>query len=709
MRFNTPKHLVFHLFVVLQVIGFNILAQTPLDIYTTTTPSNADLYAYFPFNGNLNNLGSGGQTALNSGAIYTVGMCGQALNFDGIDDYVTVTPNHVFNSDYTITAWIKTNDTSSIMGIFSIREQCPNNYMGLSVVEWAFNNYAVTGLSNDLNKHQNCTGWSAGDRYQISPFSYGSNEYIFIALRVENNNTENRLVKMYVNCAEYSITQTMDFPSVPNFSNTINYITTIGATSSVPNQTNTFNGSIDELRVYDEALSGEEIQEIYRNCRPLELVVNNYQSCSEDSANIELQYSEPDVNYQLVDLTNNLNIGGPIAGSCGSIYFNTPNVSSPTQYVIEATHLISGNTIVLDTVISLSPGGSGIGFTDTLVYNLCEGDTLYLSNQVIYNSGLFTDTISVPNSCDSLLIYDVSILTSNLDLGEDTTLCEGNTLTLTPGGDFDQYLWQDGSIASSYAVNQPGVYTVTSTNQCGTFIDSIGISYINIPLDLGADTVICEGDTLVLDVFVNGADYVWQDASTSSIINVDSEGEYFVTISIGDCFNTDTLNINIINNNSFNLPESIEACEEEELLLSVPVNLDNLTWSTGESTSSIVIPESAVYWVVSNGGCGLFGDTVEVNLLDCDCDLFIPNTFTPDGNEFNNTFKVEQVCNFTSFNLKVFNRWGEIVWESSDPKVAWDGVYKGTVVANGTYVYRLEYDLPEREAVQIYGHINVLR
>ncbi|MDX1447336.1 LamG-like jellyroll fold domain-containing protein, partial [Lishizhenia sp.] len=646
-------------------------AQTPLDLFELTSPSISNLYGYFPFEGDLTNLGSGGQNATNNGATFTTGICGQALEFDGVDDYVLLSPNYMLNDDFTITAWIKTNDATNAMGIFSIRQQCASTYRGNSIVEWAFNNYAVSGLSNGLNIHQNCTSYSAGDRYTPPIFNYSNNDYLFLALKVENNNTENRTVKMFVNCTEYTTSQTLDYNTTVNFTSAISYITTIGATSSISPYINSFNGSIDEVRIYDAALSNDDINDVYRACRPLEIVVDRFTNCTSDSAVVELKHTEPNVSYQLVDTTNNVIVGSPITGSCNSIYFYTPTVNSLTQYIVEATHLISGNTIVLDTVINLIPGGSGIGFTDTLVYNLCEGDSLYLSNQVIYNSGLFTDTVSVPNSCDSLLIYNVSILTSNLDLGEDTTLCEGNTLTLTPGGNFDQYLWQDSSMTSTYVVNQPGVYTVTSTNQCGTFIDSIGISYINISLDLGADTVICEGDTLTLDVYVTGANYVWQDASTSSIINVDSEGEYFVTISIGDCFKTDTLNINIINNNSFNFPESIEACEEEELLLSVPVNLDNLTWSTGESTSSIVIPESAVYWVVSNGGCGLFGDTVEVNLVDCDCNLFIPNTFTPDGNEFNNTFKVEQVCNFTSFNFKVFNRWGEIVWESSDPKAAW--------------------------------------
>lgn len=678
MIFHAPKCLVFNLFLALHVIGVNVLAQTPLDIYTTTTPSTTNLYAYFPFDGNLNNLGAGGQTALNSGATFTSGMCGQALNFDGIDDYVTVTPNHVYDSDYTITAWIKTNDTSSTMGIFSIREQCPNNYMGFSIVEWAFNNYAVTGLSNELNKHQNCTGWSAGDRYQISPFFYGTNEYIFVALRVENNNTENRLVKMYVNCAEFSITQTLDFPTVPNFTNTINYITTIGATSSVPNHTNTFNGSIDELRVYDAALSGEEIQEIYRHCRPLELVVNNHQTCSGDSANIELQFSELDVNYQLVDLTNNVNIGGPIAGSCGSIYFNTPVVSNTTQFAIEATNLISGNSIQLDTLITLNPGGSGY-LVDTVTYSLCLGDTLVLNSQDVTNAGWYADTVVYTSGCDSIYHYNVSLVDTVFSLGADTIMCEGDVLILDPQLQGNQYVWQDGSSNPTFTVSQAGNYSVLIDHQCGQFTDQIQVDYQFIGVDLGANQSMCLGDTLVLDATVlnTTATYEWQDGTASEIYTVTQGGVYSVDVTVDNCIDMDTVTVNIINANSIDLGEDQTVCREDGLLLNIPNFLTNVQWSTGESTSFIEVNEEGTYWVISSGDCGVLGDTINISMENCYCDLFIPNSFTPDNNEQNNTFQVYHVCDFQSFELQIFNRWGQLIWKSNDPYAKWDGSYNG--------------------------------
>jgi gliding motility-associated-like protein len=91
--------------------------------------------------------------------------------------------------------------------------------------------------------------------------------------------------------------------------------------------------------------------------------------------------------------------------------------------------------------------------------------------------------------------------------------------------------------------------------------------------------------------------------------------------------------------------------------------------------------------------------------------LYAPNTFTPDGDEFNQQWGIfiEGVDIF-NFNLKIFNRWGQMIWESLDPSETWDGTYNGEIVQYGTYTWTIEAkDLVNDAKYNFNGHINVLR
>ncbi|MEZ4889890.1 MAG: gliding motility-associated C-terminal domain-containing protein [Crocinitomicaceae bacterium] len=68
--------------------------------------------------------------------------------------------------------------------------------------------------------------------------------------------------------------------------------------------------------------------------------------------------------------------------------------------------------------------------------------------------------------------------------------------------------------------------------------------------------------------------------------------------------------------------------------------------------------------------------------------LYVLNTFTPDGDEFNQNWRVyTEGIDLYNFSLTVYNRWGETVWQSNDASIAWDGTYKGQVVQEGTYTW----------------------
>ena len=91
--------------------------------------------------------------------------------------------------------------------------------------------------------------------------------------------------------------------------------------------------------------------------------------------------------------------------------------------------------------------------------------------------------------------------------------------------------------------------------------------------------------------------------------------------------------------------------------------------------------------------------------------IYAPNTFTPDGDEFNQNWRVymEGVDQY-DWELTIYNRWGEIIWESLDIDVPWDGIYNGQLLPDGTYTWTIRTrNILNDEKVQFQGHVNIIR
>lgn len=105
-------------------------------------------------------------------------------------------------------------------------------------------------------------------------------------------------------------------------------------------------------------------------------------------------------------------------------------------------------------------------------------------------------------------------------------------------------------------------------------------------------------------------------------------------------------------------------------------------------------------------------DTVTNNAIIEDVILFyVPNTFTPDGDEFNQSWKIQMKGgDLYGFNLKVFNRWGEVVWETNDSNTSWDGTYNGKPAKEGTYTWRASIKHRNDDGKEEYnGFVNIIR
>ena len=91
---------------------------------------------------------------------------------------------------------------------------------------------------------------------------------------------------------------------------------------------------------------------------------------------------------------------------------------------------------------------------------------------------------------------------------------------------------------------------------------------------------------------------------------------------------------------------------------------------------------------------------------------YVPNAFTPDNDDFNDIFQPVFTSGFDPFNYKllIFNRWGEVLFESNNANIGWDGTYGGKIVKEGTYVWKIEFrDKYTDERYQEMGHVTLLK
>jgi gliding motility-associated-like protein len=136
-------------------------------------------------------------------------------------------------------------------------------------------------------------------------------------------------------------------------------------------------------------------------------------------------------------------------------------------------------------------------------------------------------------------------------------------------------------------------------------------------------------------------------------------------------------------------------------------------WNTGATTSFLDVFHPGVYSVILtyNNTCNLF-DTIEVKGIEDDPPLFIPNSFTPNGDGLNDAFNpAGNYEKIVDFYMAIYNRWGQMIFETRDSTIGWDGFIKNEAAPLGVYVYKIDYRnycSPDKSIDEI-GHLVLLR
>ena len=394
-------------------------------------------------------------------------------------------------------------------------------------------------------------------------------------------------------------------------------------------------------------------------------------------------------------------------GSYGAYYFIDKIEIFPYKLTITGDSVIcSGNTATLKI-----KGDSIVKWADSLNPNI-----IIATDSMITITPLTTTTYVAFSNTDTAYYTVYVSNTPQVNIGNDTTLCTGQILTLKATNQNSTYLWQNYSTDSTYKVSQSGTYwlTVTTNNNCSAS-DTINVTYIPNPIvNLGSDTTICKGVSMNLNATTPNATYLWNNGSTDAIYNVTSSGTYWVKVSINSlCSTSDTIKVNEID-----VPPDFYLFSDTTLCFGTPINITipdgtyyNVLWYDGNNTEfTHLINQEGSYYVELLNQCDTIKKDFNIKYKDCGCYIYFPNAFTPNGDGLNDYFKPVLQCELIVYELYIYNKWGELLFEAKTSDAYWDGRYKNEYVPTGVYEWLFYYKGPyTRELQSKHGSVTVIR
>jgi len=395
-------------------------------------------------------------------------------------------------------------------------------------------------------------------------------------------------------------------------------------------------------------------------------------------------------------------------------------------------------------VVVLQPNVSGGLPNFNYLYTWSTGETTPSINHTANQ----TETISVivEDDCNStpvtatidvmVPIYDpIGLLSSN----DTSVLCPNTPISL-----FAQGLGGDGNYSYQWTANglsfgsgnskqvaplESSTYTVSVSDGCndstGNSIEVIVLTPL-LTISIDPEHIICSGDEAVLTVTPNGGlgnfTYLWtHSGETTQSVTVQPEHSTEYIVHVGDECATYT-----VSGKTFvkvTKPRAAFSVLSSDPMEGLPVSFRNNSsgatewiWNFGNGDISDEIVPNVIYspWgqyevqliAISEIGCT---DTMRRTIfIKPEFYFYAPNAFTPDNDRYNNEYRVS-VIGATQFHFLIYNRWGELIFESYDPEFSWDGRYGGEKVPDDVYIFKCQVEDKVGYRQEFQGMITVLK
>jgi len=250
---------------------------------------------------------------------------------------------------------------------------------------------------------------------------------------------------------------------------------------------------------------------------------------------------------------------------------------------------------------------------------------------------------------------------------------------------------------NSIITNVAGNYTVvlsyntpnTDGTTCSRSSTAQAITFTPPPtvtIQKTVNTTICDGQTISLKANYNGGTVQWSTGETTDQISVTQPGTYTATvISVAGCQATASMDIIFLPNPVFSVNDtSICTYKKQIITLTAPSGFAQYAWNgqTGGQTYQVSTPQTVSLTVTDANGCQA---TQQIKIADQCPNIYIPNTFTPNGDGVNDTWVIEGLD--ATATVKVFTRWGKEVYHSVGYSTSWNGEYNSKKLNSGVYYY----------------------
>lgn len=336
------------------------------------------------------------------------------------------------------------------------------------------------------------------------------------------------------------------------------------------------------------------------------------------------------------------------------------------------------------------------------------------SQRSFTQAGSYT-VVATLSGCETTESFDLSVTPlPEFDLGPPRAICSGESVVLQldlPGADV---LWSNGKTTNQITVTTAGTYSATVTvNNC-SFTDNVVVSVLPNPvISLSGPEVICAGETAVISASQGNYSYIWNDGSTQNTISINKSGEYSVMATdLGTgCMGNASIHVSMLPKPGVNLPPTLVLCKgQTKTIVAFPVNKSELVWEDGSTKTTFEVTGPGTYAVTATTECGSVTKSIEVIEKDCSQTLFIPNSFTPDGDGLNDVFKAVGQ-HIVSFKIRIYNRWGELVFITSDIETGWNGSFMNDsyFVESGLYPWIAEVEYEDGFTEVKRGNVRLIR
>lgn len=282
-------------------------------------------------------------------------------------------------------------------------------------------------------------------------------------------------------------------------------------------------------------------------------------------------------------------------------------------------------------------------------------------------------------------------------------VCEGRVLQLK-APEALKYEWQGPNNfksdkqnlkLESVTASQQGTYTLTETTEGGCTSQAsktVKVQPNGLFVSLGEDRILCEGTTINLNAANANASYQWNTGTQTPSITIQKGGFYKVVVSKGICSASDSVLITEIPLPVVNLGRDTAVCIGEPYTLDATFKYaKRYLWQDGLTTPTHPVIRSGNYTVTVSNECGIASDDIHIEKVPCADHLLFPTAFTPNQDGQNDTFRPKLLLNVTHYELKIFDRWGRMVFLSKDPVQGWDGTFNGKTLPIGSYIWIVHY------------------